>query len=95
MQEFTPDTTMESPEEAVMRQSARRDIHELLEGLEPREKQVMILRYGLQDYRPKSLEEIGKLLKVSKEWIRRIERGAMAKLRNQPNADNLRYYLNQ
>lgn len=95
MQEFTPDTTMESPEEAVMRQSARRDIHELLEGLEPREKQVMVLRYGLQDYRPKSLEEIGKLLKVSKEWIRRIERGAMAKLRDQPNADNLRYYLNQ
>ncbi|KAL1195881.1 RNA polymerase sigma factor sigC [Cardamine amara subsp. amara] len=93
--EFTPDTTMESPEEAVMRQSARRDVHELLEGLEPREKQVIVLRYGLQDYRPKSLEEIGKLLKVSKEWIRRIERGAMAKLRDQPNADNLRYYLNQ
>ncbi|OAP05621.1 hypothetical protein AXX17_AT3G48290 [Arabidopsis thaliana] len=95
MQEFTPDTTMESPEEAVMRQSARRDIHDLLEGLEPREKQVMVLRYGLQDYRPKSLEEIGKLLKVSKEWIRKIERRAMAKLRDQPNAEDLRYYLNQ
>ncbi|KAL9832290.1 RNA polymerase sigma factor sigC [Arabidopsis thaliana] len=93
--EFTPDTTMESPEEAVMRQSARRDIHDLLEGLEPREKQVMVLRYGLQDYRPKSLEEIGKLLKVSKEWIRKIERRAMAKLRDQPNAEDLRYYLNQ
>ncbi|KAG7560774.1 RNA polymerase sigma-70 region 3 [Arabidopsis thaliana x Arabidopsis arenosa] len=93
--EFTPDTTMESPEEAVMRQSARRDIHDLLEGLEPREKQVMVLRYGLQNYRPKSLEEIGKLLRVSKEWIRKIERRAMAKLRDQPNAEDLRYYLNQ
>ncbi|KFK34637.1 hypothetical protein AALP_AA5G171900 [Arabis alpina] len=93
--EFTPDTTMESPEEAVMKLSARRDVHELLEGLEPREKQVMVLRYGLQDYTPKSLEEIGKLFRVSKEWIRKIERRAMAKLRDQPEADNLRYYLNQ
>ncbi|XP_010515896.1 PREDICTED: RNA polymerase sigma factor sigC isoform X2 [Camelina sativa] len=93
--ELTPDRTMESPEEAVMRQSARRDLHDLLEGLEPREKQVMVLRYGLQDYRPKSLEEIGKLLRVSKEWIRKIERRAMAKLRDQPNAEDLRYYLKQ
>ncbi|CAH8310996.1 unnamed protein product [Eruca vesicaria subsp. sativa] len=93
--EFTPDTTMESPEEAVMRQSARREVHNLLEGLEAREKQVMVLRYGLQDYSPKSLEEIGKLLRVSKEGIRKIERRAMAKLRDQPKADNLRYYLNQ
>ncbi|CAG7905729.1 unnamed protein product [Brassica rapa] len=92
--EFTPDTTMESPEEAVMRQSARREVHNLLEGLEAREKQVMVLRYGLEDYRPKSLEEIGKLLRVSKEGIRKIERRAMAKLRDQPKADNLRYYLN-
>ncbi|KAL0772868.1 hypothetical protein Bca101_038019 [Brassica carinata] len=65
MQEFTPDTTMESPEEAVMRQSARREVHNLIEGLEAREKQVMVLRYGLQDYRPKSLEEIGKLLRLN------------------------------
>ncbi|KAL0669055.1 hypothetical protein Bca4012_031759 [Brassica carinata] len=63
--EFTPDTTMESPEEAVMRQSARREVHNLIEGLEAREKQVMVLRYGLQDYRPKSLEEIGKLLRLN------------------------------
>lgn len=94
-QEFTPDTTMESPEEAVMRQSARREVHDLLGGLEPREKQVMVLRYGLQDYSPKSLEEIGKLLRVSKEGIRKIERRAMAKLRDQPKTDSLRYYLNQ
>ncbi|XP_056866040.1 RNA polymerase sigma factor sigC [Raphanus sativus] len=93
--EFTPDTTMESPEEAVMRQSARRDVHDLLQGLEDREKQVMVLRYGLQDYSPKSLEEIGKLLRVSKEGIRKIERRAMAKLRDQPKTDSLRYYLNQ
>nr|CAB83107.1 sigma factor 3 [Sinapis alba] len=93
--EFTPDPTMESPEEAVMRQSARGEVHNLLEGLEPREKQVMVLRYGLQDYSPKSLEEIGKILRVSKEGIRKIERRAMAKLRDQPKADNLRYYLNQ
>ncbi|CAN8254614.1 unnamed protein product [Cochlearia groenlandica] len=93
--EFTPDTTMESPERAVMRQSARKDVHELLEGLEPREKHVMVLRYGLEDYRPKSLEEIGKIFSVSKEWIRKIERRAMAKLRDQPKADNLRYYVNQ
>ncbi|CAH2064196.1 unnamed protein product [Thlaspi arvense] len=92
--EFTPDTTMESPEEAVMRRSARRDVHDLLEGLEPREKQVMVLRYGLEDYTPKSLEEIGKLLRVSKEWIRKIERRAMAKLRDQPKAEDLRFYLN-
>ncbi|CAA7046220.1 unnamed protein product [Microthlaspi erraticum] len=92
--EFTADTTVESPEEAVMKQSARREVHDLLQGLEPREKQVMVLRYGLEDYSPKSLEEIGKLLSVSKEWIRKIERRAMTKLRDQPNAEDLRFYLN-
>lgn len=58
-----------------------KEIHEILGGLNQRERQVLALRYGLIYGKCESLEEIGKVYKVSKEWIRRIEKVALTKIK--------------
>ncbi|KAK4388781.1 RNA polymerase sigma factor sigC [Sesamum angolense] len=90
--EIAPDTSMLSPEETVIRKHMINDVYRLLNGLEPREKQVLILRFGLGNCQCKSLEEIGRLFCVSKEWIRKIERAALAKLRNEESLKILSHY---
>lgn len=87
------DMSIESPEETVMKQHIRKDIHDILQSLDSRERQILILRFGLNDHQPKSLEYIGKIYKVSKEWIRKIEKKALTKLRNEANTSKLNYYL--
>ena len=89
-----PDMTAKAPEESVMRQHMRKDIHNLLAGLDSKERQVLILRYGLKTSQPKSLDEIGKLFRVSKEWIRKIEKKALKKLRDEEVKRDLSHYLN-
>ncbi|PSR89323.1 RNA polymerase sigma factor sigC like [Actinidia chinensis var. chinensis] len=91
--ECTPDTSIKSPEEVVMRQHMTKDLHDLLETLEPRERQVLVHRFGLGDHQRKSLEEIGRLFRVSKEWIRKIERTALTKLKDEKSSRNLIHYL--
>lgn len=93
VQEFTADMSIQSPEETVKRKLMKEDIFNVLEGLESRERQVLVLRYGLMDFQPKSLEEIGKLLHVSKEWVRKIEKKAMTKLRSEETVKNFSHYL--
>lgn len=92
MQEFIPDMSMKSPEEIVMKQHMKKDILNLLNSLDSKERQVLVLRYGLKDYQPKSLEQIGRLFHVSKEWIRKLEKRAMTKLRDN-TCKNLSHYL--
>lgn len=88
------DLSIESPEETVMKQHIKKDIHDILQSLDSRERQIIILRFGLNDdHQPKSLEYIGKIFKVSKEWIRKIEKKALTKLRNETNISKLNYYL--
>lgn len=93
LQELTPDMSVRSPEETVVRQHMRNEIHDLLESLDPRERQVLYLRYGLEDYQPKSLASTGMLLSVTKEWIRKVEKKALEKLRDEDIRINLRHYL--
>lgn len=93
MQEFTPDTTLKTPEEIVMKQHMQEEIQELLEHLHPRERQVLVLRFGLEDGNRRSLEEIGKLFHVSKEWIRKIEKAALTKVRNEELKTRLKHYV--
>ncbi|KAJ9168264.1 hypothetical protein P3X46_019812 [Hevea brasiliensis] len=59
-----------------------------------KKRQVLVLRYGLKDQPPKSLEEIGKLFHVSKEWVRRLQKKVMTRLRSDENCGNLRHYMN-
>ncbi|XP_065850604.1 RNA polymerase sigma factor sigC [Euphorbia lathyris] len=90
--EFIPDTSISNPVEAVTREHMIKDIHNLLRGLDSRERQVLILRYGLTDHQPKSLEEIGKQFGVSKEWVRRLQKKVTMRLKNEETC-NLRYYI--
>lgn len=93
VQEFTADMSIQSPEETVKRKLMKKDIFNILQRLESRERQVLVLRYGLVDFEPKSLEEIGKLLHISKEWVRKIEKKAMTKLKNEETVKHLSHYL--
>lgn len=87
------DTSVKSPEEVITRHHMREDMLEVLEGLHPRERQVLVLRYGLEDGRCKSLGEIGRLCHVTKEWIRKIEKQALAKIRRDDIQRELKSYL--
>lgn len=91
--EIIPDTSMKSPEEAVAREHMITELYNLLEGLEPREMQVLLLRFGLKSHQRKSLEEIGSLFCVSKEWVRKIERKALMKLKKQDTFQNLSHHM--
>lgn len=91
--EFTADKSIESPEETVMRQHMKRDTYKLLKALDERERQVVVLRYGLQNCQRRSLEEIGRLFHVSKEWVRRIEKRALKKLGDEIILVNLSHYI--
>ncbi|KAM3378989.1 RNA polymerase sigma factor sigC isoform X1 [Capsicum galapagoense] len=90
--ELTPDKSITSPEETVMRQDVVDNIYALLESLDPKEQQVIYFRFGLETHQRKSLEEIGRLYGVSKEWIRRIERRALTKLRSTDYFQHLTHY---
>jgi len=93
LQGYMPDLSI-CPEETVMKQHIKKDIHDILQSLDSRERQIIILRFGLNDdHQPKSLEYIGKIFKVSKEWIRKLEKKALMDLRNETNISKLNYYL--
>lgn len=88
------DTSIKPPEEVVMRKHLQEDMYELLQGLHPRESQVLVLRYGFCDGQCKSLEEIARTFKCTKEWIRKIEKSALTKLRKEEYHLKLSRYLN-
>ncbi|KAM7274992.1 hypothetical protein ACFE04_016858 [Oxalis oulophora] len=91
--EILPDTSVEIPGESVTRQHMKEEFYALLNGLSSKERQVLILRYGLEGFPPKTLEEIGKSFNVSKEWVRRIQKNALIKLRDEANKRNFSHYL--
>nr|GMC86781.1 serine/threonine-protein kinase Aurora-2 [Ipomoea batatas] len=82
-----------SPEEAVMREYMVNKMYLLLKDLMPIERQILIFRFGLGNIPRKSLEEIGRLFGVSKEWIRRVESRALTKLRNENCLQDFSRYL--
>ena len=68
-------------------------VDEVLSSLSDREKKVLILRFGLEDGRPRTLEEVGKEFMVTRERIRQIEAKALRKLRHPSRSKKLRDYL--
>jgi len=82
LEDIVPDPNAVSPEDAYLRAYAREQIRGILaEALTEREWEVIKLRYGLLDGRTYTLEEIGRMLKISGEAVRHIEQRALAKLR--------------
>jgi RNA polymerase nonessential primary-like sigma factor len=91
--DFIEDADAAVAEDAVAFQMMKGDVRNVLETLEDRERDVVILRFGLDGHQPRTLEQIGKQFGLSRERVRQIERETMAKLRDPQRADALRDYL--
>ncbi len=82
-----------TPEDSLMREALRRDLHQLLADLTTRERDVIRMRFGLRDGHPYSLAEIGRALDLSRERVRQIEAKALQKLRQPKRRNRVRDYL--
>jgi RNA polymerase nonessential primary-like sigma factor len=90
--DFIEDAESTSAEAAVVAGFMHDDINRVLRTLDDREQTVVRLRYGLDDGRPRTLDEIGRHFGISRERVRQIERDSMAKLRVGDRSEVLRSY---
>lgn len=90
--DFIKDETIVGPEEAAAYSVLQDQIAKLLDTLTDREQRVLVLRFGLLDGRPRTLEEVGKEFNVTRERIRQIEAKALRKLRHPSRAKMLKGY---
>ncbi|KAL2346018.1 hypothetical protein Fmac_000018 [Flemingia macrophylla] len=91
--EVIADPDAETTEEQLLKQFMKKDLEEALDSLGPRERQVVRWRFGMDDGRTKTLQEIGEMLGVSRERIRQIESSAFKKLKNKKRTNHLKQYL--
>ena len=91
--DFVPDSTAPEPTEEAEQQGLKEEITRALEELNEREREIMRLRFGLDDGQPHTLEEVGRRFKVTRERIRQIESKTLAKLRHPTRSQRLRAYL--
>ena len=91
--DFIPDEEAPVPAEAASQTLLKEQLAEVLKTLTPREEKVLRLRFGLEDGRPRTLEEVGKEFNVTRERIRQIEAKALRKLRHPSRSKKLRDFL--
>ena len=91
--DFVADSNAVTPEGNVESVMLREHIDALLGDLKERERQVIVLRFGLEDGHPRTLEEVGKEFNVTRERIRQIEAKALRKLRNPVRSKRIRDFL--
>ena len=91
--EFIEDTSAVSPIEVAEMNMLKEELNKVLETLSPREAMVLILRFGLRDKNPRTLEEVGKVFNVTRERIRQIEAKALRRLKNPTRSKKLRDFL--
>ncbi len=91
--DFVADSNAVTPEGNVESVMLREHIDALLGDLKERERQVIVLRFGLEDGRARTLEEVGKEFNVTRERIRQIEAKALRKLRNPVRSKRIRDFL--
>ena len=91
--DFVEDTKFESPVDNITKKDLKEQLLKVMDSLDPREKTVLIKRYGLEDGEPMTLEEIGKELDLSRERIRQIEEKALRKMRNPIRSEQLKIYM--
>jgi RNA polymerase primary sigma factor len=91
--DFIKDDGAEEPLDAATRQMLQEAVKEVLDELNEREKEVVIMRFGLDDEQARTLEEVGKQFGVTRERIRQIESKTLAKLRHPHRSQKLRDYL--
>jgi RNA polymerase primary sigma factor len=94
LKDFIEDTSIPNPEEIISRKILRQKILEVLDTLTPKEKEVLIYRFGLnEDGVEYTLEQVGKMFNVTRERIRQIETKAIKKLRHPMRAKYLKDFL--
>jgi RNA polymerase primary sigma factor len=91
--DFVADNNAVTPEGNIESVMLREHIDTLLQDLKEREKQVIVLRFGLLDGHPRTLEEVGKEFNVTRERIRQIEAKALRKLRNPVRSKKIKDFL--
>lgn len=90
---FIEDSNTPSPSEVASFMILKEQLEDVLNTLTPREKDVLKLRYGLDDSRERTLEEVGKIFNVTRERIRQIEAKALRKLRHPARSKKLKDFL--
>ncbi len=91
--DFVEDRATMPPAEAASRELLKAQLSKILAELSDRERRVLLLRFGLEDDRPRTLEEVGKEFNVTRERIRQIEAKALRKLRHPSRSRKLKDYL--
>jgi RNA polymerase primary sigma factor len=79
--DFVEDKRVSSPEESVIEEHFKEELYRQLDTLTPREREILRLRFGLENIRPHTLEDVGKIFNVTRERIRQIEAKAIKRLR--------------
>lgn len=92
--DFIPDEDASEPAEAASFTLLKEQLSEVLRTLTPREEKVLRLRFGIEDGRTRTLEEVGKEFNVTRERIRQIEAKALRKLRHPSRSKKLKDFLN-
>jgi len=92
--DFIPDEDASEPAEAASFTLLKEQLSEVLSTLTPREEKVLRLRFGIEDGRTRTLEEVGKEFNVTRERIRQIEAKALRKLRHPSRSKKLKDFLN-
>ncbi len=95
LSDLIEDSAAEVPDDAATRMMLHSAVREALSGLPEREREVMALRFGLDDGRIRTLEEVGRAFGVTRERIRQIEAKTLAKLRHPNAAQPLRDFLEE
>ncbi len=80
--EYIEDTKAENPSKRVSLMGLRESIGEVLDSLDPKEREILVMRFGLDDGRIKTLKEIGETFRISRERVRQIETKALGKLKH-------------
>jgi len=93
LSDLIEDQNAESPQNSASKNLLKAQISDVLDTLSPRERQVIEYRFGINDSRPRTLEEVGQTFGVTRERIRQIEAKALRKLRHPTRSLTLRDYL--
>ena len=91
--DFIPDTNTQAPSDAASYQLLKEQVDDVLGSISQRERRVLQLRFGLEDGRSRTLEEVGREFGVTRERIRQIEAKALRKLRHPTRSKKLRDFL--
>ena len=92
--DFIPDEDSPAPQDSAAYTLLKEQLEDVMNTLTPREAKVLKLRFGLEDGKARTLEEVGKVFEVTRERIRQIEAKALRKLRHPSRSKKLRDYMN-